>query len=374
MKKFWLGVLGVIVILVIGWLIFRPNRDVKSNNTETLYDFTQAQRMDLSVKVDATGNVLLSKNSDIYPVFNATVKQILCKAGDIVKKGQLLILLDSPQMAESYTDALFNVKQAQINLNSAKKNLNDMKELLAVQGATVSQVNDARDQVEINEQQLKAAQLKLDNILQRPDGANYIADNHRQLLIRAPFDGVVAWISVVSGASITTQDVLIAIAANNALEIEAQVDESEIGIVKPGQSVTITSNNPDQPALQGVVTEVGTIGKTESGVVNFPVHVRVIGGNQVLQPGMSVDITITVAEHPSVLAIPANAVVHRRGKSMVAVKGKDSIEYVRVETGVQSGVNIEIVSGLKDGDMVGIELPKTKTNQRPNRMGFGFRR
>jgi multidrug efflux pump subunit AcrA (membrane-fusion protein) len=168
---------------------------------------------------------------------------------------------------------------------------------------------------------------------------------------------------------------LLSVAADNSLEVEAQIDESEIQMVKPGQKVTITGNDPDQPALGGVVTEVGTIGATVAGVVNFPVHVKVTGNNQILKAGMSVDITITAAEHPNVLAVPAGAVVQRRNKSMVALKGKDSVDYVRVETGVQTGTNIEIISGIKEGDLVGIERPKPKTTPRPNnRMGFGFGR
>jgi RND family efflux transporter MFP subunit len=375
-KKVWMGVSGAVLVLFTGWLIFRPNQDVKSTNAEALYDFTAAQRMDLSEKVDATGNVLLSKNADIYPAFDATVKQIYCKAGDYVKKGRLLISLDSPQMAESYADALASASQAQVNLNTAIKNWDDTKALLAVQGATVTQENDARDKVNICQQQMQSARLKLDNILQRPDDANFIAANHREILIRAPFEGTIAWINVVTGAHVLPANILLSVAADDALEVEAQVDESEIQMVKPGQKAAITSNDPEQPDLEGVVIEVGTIGATVAGVVNFPVHVKVTGDNQILKAGMSVDITITAAEHPNALAIPVNAVVQRRGKSMVALKDKDSINYVRVETGVQTGTNIEIVSGLKEGDMVGIQRPKSNPQNMNNRSGgaFGFGR
>jgi macrolide-specific efflux system membrane fusion protein len=375
-KKVWIGIIIIIVIGFVGWLIFRPQDGSKAANTDSLYDFSQAQRMDLSEKVDATGTVTLSKNSDIYPAFEATVKQIICKAGSYVKKGQLLVLLDSPTMAESLADALDSVNQAQINLATAKRDLSNTKALFDVQGATLNQVQDAQDKVDTYQQQLNSAKIKLDNLMQRPDDANFIAPNHREILIKAPFDGTVAWVNVVAGARVTTSNSILSITANNAIEIEAKVDESEIQGIQSGQKALITTSDPNEPELQGVVSEVGTIGTTESGVVNFPVRIRVPGGDGVLRSGMSVDVTVVIQDRPNVMAIPVSAVVTRRGKSMVAVKQADGVRYVRVETGVRVDTNIEILSGLNPGDTIAIEKPKLNTqkpgnNNRPG-MGFGF--
>ncbi len=373
-KKVWMGVLGVVLVLIIGWLVFKPNNGQSKTTMDTLYDFMPVQRVDLSEKVDATGTVVLSKNSDIYPAFEATVSKIHCKAGDYVKKGQLLLTLDSPQMAESLIDATASVSQAQINLNVAKRDLANTKALLEVQGATIAQVDDAQDKVNTCEQQLESARLKLENLTQKPDEANFIAPNRRDLLIRAPFDGVVAWINVVTGAHVLTSNIILSVAADNSLEVKASVDESEIELVKPGQTAEITGSDPNQPTLRGVVTEVGAIGTAESGVVNFPVHAKITGNSKTLKPGMSVDITFIASEHSNVLTVPFNAIVRRRGKTMVALKTKDSVSFVRVVTGVQTGSNIEIVSGLNEGDMVGIERPKINSqNSNNNRDGGGMR-
>jgi RND family efflux transporter MFP subunit len=370
-KKVWIGIIGVILIGFIGWLIFRPGDGSGTAGADMLYDFSPVQRIDLSEKVDATGNVILSKNADIYPAFEATVKQIICKAGSYVKKGQLLILLDSPVMAESLADALTNVNQAQINLATAQRDLANTKALFEVQGATMNQVQDAQDKVDTYQQQLNSARVKLDNLSRKPDDANFIAPNHRELLIKAPFDGTIAWVNVVSGANVLPANSIISIAANNAIEIEAQIDESEIQTIKPGQQALITTSDPNEPELQGVVSEVGTIGTTVSGVVNFPVRVRVSGGDRVLKSGMSVDVTIVVEDHPNVLAIPVNAIVTRRGKSMVAVKQQDGVSYVRVETGIRVDTNIEILSGLNPGDTIAIEKPKLNTQKPRNNGGPG---
>lgn len=376
-KKLFIGGIIIVVLVVVGLVIFKPGSRPEATGAETLYDFSTVGRMDLSEKIDASGSVVLSTNSDIFPAFNATVKKINCKAGDAVRQGQLLITLESPQMQEQWTDAVNSFTQVKLNLEAAQKDLKNTQALFEIQGATTTQVSDAQNKVATYEQQLKLAQLKLDNLQTKPDNANFLDPTHRYLLIKAPFNGVVAWVNCVDGAQVQTQSSLLSIAANNALEIEAQVDESDVKLVKAGQRVAITGSDPDQPELQGRVTEVGTIGTTNAGIVNFPVRVKVSGNAPNLKAGMSVDITIIVSSYPNVLAIPASAVVERRGRTMVAIKDKEGVSYVRVETGVQSGSNIQILSGLNPGDQIAIERPKYTTpapnNNNRGGMGGGFR-
>jgi RND family efflux transporter MFP subunit len=373
-KKLFLGILGAITIIIIGLLIFKPGGKLKTANAEDLYEYITVGRMDLSEKIDASGSVILSTNSDIFPAFNATVKQIYCKAGDSVRKGQLLMTLVSPQMEEQLTDTVNTLNQAQINLNTANQEFKNIKALFEIQGATITQVDDARNKVMLYEQQLDSARLKLNNLQNKPDNANFIDSSQRILLIKAPFTGVIAWINCVTGSSVVPQTSVLSIAADNSLEIEAEVNESEVKLVKTGQNVLITSSDPDQPNLRGTVSEVGTIGKANSGIVNFPVRVKVARGGSNLKAGMSADISIMVSSRPDVLAISANAVVERRGKTMVAVRDKEGVSYVRVETGFKSGANIEIISGLNEGDVIAVERPKgtnSNTNNRNNRNGGG---
>lgn len=365
-KKIWIGAIVVIVMILIGWFIFQLNGRSQPAAEDTQYDFSTVQRMDLSAKVDATGNVISSTSTDILPEFEATVKQIYCKAGDYVKQGQLLVLMTSPAMSEALANAAANVSQDQPNLAQAQRDYEDTKELLDVQGATLCQVSDALDKVNVCAEQLRSAQTILNDILHKPDNANFIAPNHHDLLIKAPFDGVIAWINVVSGADVPATTAIISIGAIDALIVEAQVDDSEIQTVKPGQKVVVTTDDPDQPALQGVVNEVGTIGTTTAGVVDFPVKIRVTDRNGILKNGMAVDTTIIIEDHPNTLAVPVNAVVSRRGKNMVAVKTKDGINFVRVETGIKVDTNIEILSGLNAGETIAIARPKLITKPNTN--------
>lgn len=382
-KKMVTGLIIVAVLAVLGFIIFRPNNSSKTADAAIMYDYVQVQRMDLGDTVDATGTVVLSENSDIYPAYAATVKQIMCKAGDSVSKGQPLMVLDSPQLAEAWSDAGSSLSQAKINLDQAEKELKRVKALYAIQGATTVELDDAQGKADIAREQLQVARLKVNNLQQKPDDANYFEPKSNKLMIRAPFNGKVAWIESKIGDPVDTQTLILSITSDKGIEIQADVDESEIDMVKLGQPVEVTSSDSDQN-MQGVVVAVGNIGKdssgsnsgssSSSGVVNFPVKVKVMqSGSSALRPGMSVDITILANQHPNVLAVPIGAVTERRGKKMVALPGKDNkgVTYVRVEVGVQTGNFAEIVSGLQEGQTVAVPQLKVNSGQGQQRNGGG---
>jgi HlyD family secretion protein len=368
MKKGLIITIAIIIItLLTGFYFVNQKGQPKQTDADALYDFSTVQRMDLSEKVDVTGNAMLSQNTDLYPAYEATVQKIYSKAGDLVKKGALLMVLDSPLMEDTWTQANSNLQQAQINLSAAQKDLDRCKILLEAQGATQAEVETAQSKVDLYQEQLNLARFKVDQMNQQPDNANFIDSAHQNLLIRAPLDGEVAWISARPGDKVLTQTLLLTMTANNSLEIEAQVDESEIKLVQPGQPVNISSNDQNQTQLTGVVTEVGNIGTDVSGVVNFPIRVKAATASRILKPGMTVDLTIMVESHPNVLSVPSGAVVERRGRTMVAVKKKEGVVFTRVEVGVKSGSNTEITSGLQAGDTIAIPKPKApKPTQQHN--------
>lgn len=377
MKKGLLITFVVIILIILaGFYLVKQKDKAKETNTDAFYDFSKVRLMDLSQTVDTSGNVMLSQNTNLYPAYEATVQKILCKAGDLVKKGGKLMVLESPYLEDQWTQANSNLQQAQINLDAALKDLNRCKVLFEAQGATLQEVETAQSKVYLYQEQLKVARFKMDDLIRKPDNANFIDPNHRSLWICAPFDGEVAWVSARSGDKVLTQTLLITMSADNSLEIEADVDESEIKLVQPGQKVIISGSDQDQPPLTGTVAEVGNIGTEEAGVVNFPIRVKVAKAGRFLKPGMTVDITIEVESHPNVLAVPAGAIIERRGRTMIALQTKDGVIFTRVKAGMNSGSFTEIISGLNEGDTVAVPKPKSTNNPSRNnnriRMGpFG---
>ncbi len=352
-KKLMVGiplvVLTGLALGVLGWNLAGRNRQAKTDAVELT---VPVERRDLSEKIEATGTVTSSQNGDIYPAYEAIVQVINHRAGEMVKKGDLLMVLDSSSLAEQWAEAESNVNKAKLNLSQAEKELERVQILFDAQGATVDEVESARKQVGLYQEELKLAQVNLDALREKPDGANFIAPDQRKLWVRAPFDGEIAWINVKPGDKVTPQTQLLNLLAPKAMEITVSVDESEISRVKPGQKASVFLNDAEETEVAGVVSRVGKTGAEESGVVVFPVTIQVGPASAKLRPGMSADITIYVTKTGKVLAIPANAVVERGGQTLVRLWNTAGPKWVPVKLGVRNGSYVEVLSGLQEGDRI----------------------
>ncbi len=376
-KSVWIIIGSVVLVLaVVGWMRFRQGTQTAS--TEVEYDYYRVQKMNLSEKIESTGSVTLAKSAEIYPAFEAIVKTIKCKAGDRVKQGQVLMVLESATLTDKYIEIRDSLAQARLNLEAANKELTTAEALFKVQGITIDQLQAAQDKVKLVKQQYFTAQNKAGSLQQQPDDANSYNPSTGQLVIKAPYQGVVGWVNTVIGARVRTEEQLLSLTADGAWEVQAEIDESEIAEVQAGQKVEITLSDVKGTVLSGVVTEVGRVGKVDAEVVTFPVKIKINSGEEALKVGMSVDLSILTKESPAVLAVPSSAVVERRGRQMILQKTDDGVNYVQVETGMKTSSYIEIVSGLKRGDQIAIAKPKAEPikqqngNQQMNQMNnFG---
>ncbi len=204
---------------------------------------------------------------------------------------------------------------------------------------------------------LRDAQLSLERSREQFDDYN----------ITAPISGTVVTKNTKVGDKVdnTRQDSepMALIYDLTSLEFALDVDETEIGLVQVGQSVTVTADAV-QGSFIGYVEKVGVDGTSSNGVTSYPVTVRLEEYGDLL-PGMNIDAVIEVSSADNVLAVPIEAVQRRR---QVYVKGDktdendtapDGYKTVQVETGASDDRYIEIVSGLKEGDMVRVATTNT---------------
>ncbi|MBQ2897650.1 MAG: HlyD family efflux transporter periplasmic adaptor subunit [Clostridia bacterium] len=217
----------------------------------------------------------------------------------------------------------------------------------------------------------KDAQLNLDNLYE--DMENYT--------ITAPISGTVISKETKAGDKLDNSNkstVMAVIADMSRMLFEIPVDELDIAKLKTGQEVSVTADALEGKRFSGYIDKISIIGTTSNGVTTYPVTV-VVNEPEGLIPGMNVDAEITVQESKGVLSVPISAIM--RG-NMVAVKsdGKskqddnkpqetkdqkgasshrvfgaelpDGFELKRVEIGISNSDSVEILSGLKEGDII----------------------
>ena len=200
---------------------------------------------------------------------------------------------------------------------------------------------------------VQQAQLSLDQALRNLDAATLVA----------PFDGVVTAVGIAvgemaSGAAITVVDVA-------TLEVEFNLDESDIIQVALGQSARVNVGAVDGAALKGVVTAIAPVATLQSGVPLFPVTVQLQQIPERVRAGMSTDVEVITEVLEDVLYLPQRA-VRLDGDAAFVMQQTASGEFVAtpVTLGRSLAGNVEILSGLAEGDVVGVvtEVATTEAN------------
>ena len=263
---------------------------------------------------------------------------------------------------------------------------------------TRANVNDARQQLRQSQAALTAAianipqnTLKKQDIQQAADAEKaaedqvaYARAQNDKTFIRSPISGTVLQLAAQQGETLAaglSAPTLIVVADLKRLQVDVFVDETDIGKVQLGQQADVQVDAFPDSIFEGKVTKIASGSTIQQGVVTYDVTVainpsktrskshtkgkgrpsaapRPAGGSarQALKPDMTANVTIQTGKRTNVLLVPSEAVkVGKKGSTvniLAKTNGKAEPEQVVVKAGVSDGVNTEIVSGLKEGDVV----------------------
>jgi HlyD family secretion protein len=368
-------IIGTAAVLLAGGAtlgLTRRDKDV------TPVTFGKVQRTDLTSKVTSNGSIDAKRKVDFSANVMGQIVNLAVREGDAVKKGDFLLQIDQKQLAasaqgaEASLQALFsdrdaaraNATDAQRNYDRAQKNYNDKIVPLADMERTRSLLDGANANVAAIERRIDQARANL-------AAAN---DTLSKTTMRAPIDGIITALPVHEGevAVIGTMNnpgtKLLTIADMSVVEAVMQVDETDIPNVKIGQHANVTIDAYPNKTFSGLVTEVGSSPITQnaqqggSQAVNFQVKVQLEAPPAGVRPGFSTSADIITGTRAKALAIPIQALVVREkqgggpGKPQdeegVFVNNGGTAKFAPVKTGLSGDSNIEVVSGLKEGQQI----------------------
>ncbi|MBI4706385.1 MAG: efflux RND transporter periplasmic adaptor subunit [Candidatus Omnitrophica bacterium] len=178
--------------------------------------------------------------------------------------------------------------------------------------------------------------------------------------ITSPISGVIASVSTQEGETVAAgllAPTFVTIIDLSRLQVDAFVDETDIGRVKVGQKAVFTVDTYPDKEFTGKVRAIYPKAIIQENVVNFDVVIEIDDPDiELLRPDMTTSVTIYQEERTGVLVIPRSAVVKEENEKFVFVKEPSGyFEKKEIKTGIQSGKDIEVISGLKEGDVIGIK-------------------
>lgn len=237
---------------------------------------------------------------------------------------------------------------AKYNWYTGKPSEIQMEQLQAALNLAKAQEADAQRELDRlndgeNVDDLSAAQAKV--------AAAQAAQNLARVL--APFRGVLTQAQPQPGDRVTAGEVAFQIDNLSQLLIDLQVSEVDINSVSVGQPVTITFDAIQGRTYQGQVEKVDLSGNQNQGAVDFAVTIVLLDADELVRPGMTAAVTITVKESQDVLLIPSRAVRVSAGQRVVYVLKADQAVPVVVRLGATAEGVTEVVGGdLQAGDLI----------------------
>lgn len=384
MKKILLPIVAAIIIAVIIFIY-------KSLNKTTIEVLETAE-----VKKGSIRGVLV-ETGIIKPQVGAVIKvgtratgtitKMNVKIGDRVRKGQLIALIDDReilkaveqqkaallvaqntliQIEQSYPE---RIREAKANYEYAKITYEREKKLLEHEYTTKDAVDKAKSQFDASDAILKRLQSEYET--QRKIAKSNIDDITAQLKqqetrlsytrIYAPIDGVVADITAQEGETIVAGlqvANLVTVLDPTLLEMWTYVDETDIGRVISGQKVEYSVDTFPDKQFYGTIEKIYPQPIVKDNIVYYLAIVKVSKDDAIyLRPEMTTHIKIIFNEKNDTLIAPNAAIKFEEGKQVAyVVKGPDKTQKVELKTGLRGEDYTEIISGVKEGDVLATKL------------------
>ena len=330
-------------------------------------------KQNVTTSVTATGTVEPVDQVDVGTQVSGIINHIYADYNSPVKKGQLLAELDKTNLQESVNNALAQYNASLNELNYYQQNYDRQKNMYKSGVISKADYEQAAYQVKNSQE----------TVSQRKTALAQARTNLSYANIYAPIDGIILSREVEEGqtvaASMTTPTLFTIAKDITKMQVEANVDEADIGGVEVGQRVSFTVDAYPQEEFSGRVRQVRLSATTESNVVTYTVIIDADNPEQKLKPGLTATITIFTQELKDIDTVPASAIAFspdtetlqkyyqqnqikakipeiRTGKGKekyIWIKNNDgSLSQKLITVGINDGINIQVVSGLSGSEQI----------------------
>ena len=322
MKKFIAFVVIVAALGTAGWAYYARN-----NRPEPTVTSLPVSRGDVVELVQATGTLEAVTKVDVGTQVSGVIQDLYADFNQIVRKDQILARLDPSILQVQIESQEANVVRAQADLERLKVGLVDAaqkfdraKQMFAKElvprtelEATEIAVKSAEAQIRSSEASLKQSQAAL----------NQARVNLGYTVIKAPIDGIIISRNVEPGQTVASSmnaPVLYSLAADlTKMQVLANIDESDVGRMRPGQHVTFRVDAFPSDVFPGTVEQVRLQPTVVQNVVVYSTVIQVPNPQLKLKPGMTANVNIEVARRNNVLRLPSAAVRFRPTEQMFQV-------------------------------------------------------
>jgi membrane fusion protein (multidrug efflux system) len=280
----------------------------------------------VSNTVNAVGALIAEDSVVLRPEIDGRIDQLLFREGQPVKKGAVLVMLDSAEQRA-------RVAAAQADLKLAESRYKRSEELVAQNFISQQALDEARANLDILRARLRQEQVALD-----------------RTVLRAPFAALAGLRQVSPGAYVNKGDDIVRLDALGNLKLEVPVPETYLPLVRIGQPISLTVDALPGQRYSGTVHAIDPVVDPVSR--NVRVRARIANPKGQLKPGMFARATADLGGKTRAILLPEQVIVPRPDGSYVFLAVNGKAELRKVALGKREPGRVEIVSGVAAGDTV----------------------
>ncbi len=347
----------LVVLLFIGTFVFLYQ---KSQPQKVFYETLTVETTDLEKTTVATGKIEPRDEVLIKPQISGIIDEVYKDAGETVKKGEVIAKVKVIPELGTLNSAESRVRLAEINARQSETDFSRMKKLY--EEKLISSEEYEKSEVTVK-QALEELQTAKDNLQIVKEGITQNSASISSTLIRSTIDGLILDVPVKAGNSVIMSNTfndgttIATVADMNDLIFRGNIDETEVGRVHEGMPVKITLGALQNMAFEAELEYISPKGVEENGANQFEIKAAITVPDTVtVRAGYSANAEIVLSRAHQVLAIPESAIEFKGDSTFIYIL-TDSLpeqKFTRrqVTTGMSDGIRIEVKGGLKAGDRV----------------------
>jgi len=347
-------VLALIAVLFIGTFVYLAKN---SKPKPEMFKELTVTRMDIDRSSVITGKITPRNEVNIKPQINGIIAELYKEAGQQVKKDEVIARLKVIPDMTSLSSAQSRVRLAEINLEQAQVNYNREKALFDQNLVSADEMDKIRQALEQAKEERIGAQDALEVIR---DGVSSSNATSSSTLVRSTITGLILDIPVKVGNSVIQANTMndgttvATIADMNDLIFDGNIDETEVGTLVEGMPLVITIGAMSDYRFDATLEYIAPKAVESNGANQFEIKAAVtVKSDKMIRSGYSANAEVVLETVKDVLAVQESGLEFDDDKTFAYVKNAEGVyERREVKTGLSDGLNIEIKSGLSEGDVI----------------------
>lgn len=354
MKKYI--IIALLAVLFIGTFVFLFK---KSQPEETIYQELTATIGNIDKSTVITGKIEPRNEVNVKPQINGIIAELMKEAGQQVQKDEVIAKLKVIPDMNSLSSAQSRVRLSEINLQQAQVNYDREKALFDRNMVSAEEMDQVTQALAQAKEERAGAQDALEVIR---DGVSSSNATSSSTLVRSTITGLILNVPVKVGNSVIQANTMndgttvATVADMSDLIFDGNIDETEVGLLYEGMPMKISIGALRDYTLDATLEYISPKAVENNGANQFEVKAAVqVQSDKMIRSGYSANAEIVLETVENVLTVPESALQFIQDYTFVYIKdakSKSGYRLQKVETGLSDGVNIEIKSGLNEGDVV----------------------